>query len=72
MDTLTIKIRNNKAIKLIEDLEALNLIQVISSTVQKPAGKLSALLAGSITEAEADNMQSQLKQMRDEWQRDTY
>ena len=72
MDTLTIKIRNNKAIKLIEDLEALDLIQVISSTVQKPADKLSALLAGSITEAEADNMQSQLKQMRDEWQRDTY
>ncbi|MHB1177045.1 MAG: hypothetical protein ACYCZO_01800 [Daejeonella sp.] len=72
MDTLTIKIRNNKAIKLIEDLEALDLIRVISSTVQKPAGKLSALLAGSITEAEADNMQSQLKQMRDEWQRDTY
>ncbi len=72
MDTLTIKIRNSKAIKLIEDLEALDLIQVISSTVQKPAGKLSALLAGSITQAEADNMQSQLKQMRDEWQRDTY
>ena len=69
MDTLTIKIKNNKALKLIQDLESLNLIQVISSNSEKPV-KLSSLMAGSITDEQAKAMHDELKQMRDEWQRD--
>ena len=72
METLTIKIKDNKALKLIHDLEDLNLIQVMSSDSKKPAAKLSDILDGSITSEQADEMQKQIKQMRDEWERNTY
>jgi hypothetical protein len=45
---------------------------VMSSDMKKSVAKLSDLLKGSITAAEADDMQNQLKQMRNEWERDTY
>ena len=72
METLTIKIKNNKALKLIHDLEDLNLIQVVGSEIKKPAVKLSALLSGSISSEQADNMHKELEQMRNEWERNTY
>jgi hypothetical protein len=72
METLTIKIKDNKALKLIHDLEDLNLIQVIGSDVKKNATKLSDILNGSISTEQADNMQKELKQMRNEWERNTY
>jgi hypothetical protein len=72
METLTIKIKDNKALKLIHDLEDLNLIQVIGSSEKKTTTKLSDILNGSISTEQADNMQKELKQMRDEWERNTY
>jgi hypothetical protein len=72
MDTLTIKIRDSKALKLIHDLEDLNLIQVIGITNNNPVKKLSEEMTGSISEEQADSMQRELKQMRNEWQRDIY
>jgi hypothetical protein len=72
METLTIKIKDNKALKLIRDLEDLNLIQVVNPIIKKSTTKLSSLLSGSISPEQADNMQKELKQMRDEWERNTY
>ena len=72
MNTLTIKIKDSKALKLIQDLESLDLIQVISKKKQKPLEKLSAVMTGSITKEQADSMQKELKQMRSEWERDIY
>ncbi len=72
METLTIKIKDNKALRLLRDLEDLNLIQVIGLDKEKPAKKLSEMLSGSISPEQADNMQKELKQMRAEWERDTY
>ncbi len=72
MDTLTIQISNSKALKLIEDMEALNLIKVIKPASKKPKKNLSALLAGSITKKQADKFHTELKQMREGWERDTY
>jgi len=59
-------------LKLIHDLESLNLIQVINDNTKKPKKKLSPIMTGSISEEQADSMQNELKQMRDEWKRDTY
>jgi len=50
METLTIKIKDSKALKLILDLEGLNLIQVVKPTEKKRAVKLSDLLIGSISD----------------------
>lgn len=72
METLTIKIKDSKALKLIHDLEDLNLIQVVGSDIKKSATKLSAILKGSISAEEADTMQKELKQMRNEWERNIY
>jgi hypothetical protein len=40
--------------------------------VKKAVSKLSSLLTGSISAEQADDMQKELKQMQDEWLRDTY
>ena len=70
MQTLTIKINNVKALKLLEDLEALNLIQVIKKpAVKEKKGKLSERLAGSISAKQAKLMRNELTEMRNEWQR---
>jgi HAMP domain-containing protein len=70
MQTVTIKVNNIKALKLLEDLEALDLIEVIKKTVVKgKSKKLSDQLSGSITATEAKQMRKELKQMRSEWER---
>lgn len=70
MQTLTITVNNAKAVKLLEDLEALDLIKVIkrSVTIVKEK-KLSERLSGSITSEQAEKMRSELKLMRNEWER---
>jgi hypothetical protein len=73
METITIKVKDSKVLKLIHDLEALNLIQVLITLPEKKvATKLSDILSGSISSEQADKLQTELKQMRNEWQRDTY
>ena len=54
--------------KLLEDLEAMNLIQVIkekATTGNKL--KLSERLAGCITSEQAEAMRKELTEMRNEW-----
>lgn len=71
MQTLTIQINNAHALKLLEELEALNLIQVLKKTVSKEnSKKLSERLAGSINPEQAAIMRNELNQMRSEWDRD--
>jgi hypothetical protein len=72
MDTLTIKVRDSKTLKLIRDLESLNLIQVVNNPQQKPAKKLSAEITGGISEEQANSMRKELQQIRNEWERDIY
>jgi hypothetical protein len=72
METLTIKIRDNKALKLIKDLESLNLIQVIKTSTKKTSKKLSEEMSGSISPEQADLMHEEIKKNRSEWDRDTY
>lgn len=72
MTTLTIKVKDDKTLKLIHDLEELDLIQVVSEKVQAKPTKLSDLLKGSISADQAQVMHAEVKQMRDEWNRNTY
>lgn len=72
MQTLTVKVNNINALKLLEDLEALNLIQVIREPIAIKTGKkLSERLAGSITSDEAKKLNVELDLMRDEWSRNS-
>jgi hypothetical protein len=71
METVLLQINNNKAYKLIEDLEALDIVKVLEKNTQ-PKEKLSAKYAGSLnlSEEEYNNFQNSLTQSRNEWERD--
>jgi hypothetical protein len=65
MDTLVIELTNSKAYKLLQDMEELNLIKVVKKKVK--ISDLRGKLATAMTNEEIDE---QLKKMREEWQRD--
>lgn len=70
METLTIDVSNPHALKLLEDLEALNLIKVVSRHTKQSDQKVSEKLYGSISDSQAEQMREELLQMRTEWNRD--
>jgi hypothetical protein len=65
MNILTIELKDNKAYKLIEDMEALNLIRILK---KKPIDipSLRNKIKSRMTEEQID---SQLDSIRKEWQR---
>jgi hypothetical protein len=65
MTTLTIELTNEKAIKLLRDLEDLHIIRVINKPV-----KLSALRRQIKTKMSDEAIDKQVNELRDEWQRD--
>jgi hypothetical protein len=71
METVLLQINNDKAYKLIEDLEALHLIKVLEKNIQ-PKKKLSEKFAGSLHLSDKDynDFQDSLSQSRNEWERD--
>ena len=64
METLTIKIRDSKVLKLLYDLETLNLIEVIKPGEKKTAIKLSEILSGCISPEQGEIMHKELREMR--------
>lgn len=71
METILLQINNNKAYKLIEDLEALNIVKVLKKDVGSKE-KLSARFAGALklSDQEYKIFQDSLTQSRNEWERD--
>lgn len=65
MNTLTIELTNQKAYKLLKDLEELNLIKVINDST-----KISALRNQIKRPMNAGTIDEQLNHLRAEWQRD--
>ena len=70
MQTLTIKTDNLHAIRLIEELAAMNLLELVKKTTSSSTQKISERLRGSITPEQAQQMRQELQQSRDEWERD--
>jgi hypothetical protein len=70
MKMITIKIKNEKVFNILKDLEALNLIEIIGLVTTQPKKSLSERLCGSVSREQADLMHEELKQMRNEWERD--
>jgi hypothetical protein len=71
METILLQINNDKAYKLIEDLEALQIVKVLEKS-PRPKEKLSARFAGSLnlSDEEYNSFQDSIKQSRNEWERD--
>jgi uncharacterized protein YlbG (UPF0298 family) len=66
METVLIQINNNKAYKLLEDLEDLHIIKVLNKSI-RPQQKLSEKYAGKLPSDIADELQKYVCQSRSEW-----
>ena len=66
METVVIEICNSKAYKLLDDLEKLEIIKVISKKIQSKQ-KLSEKYLGNISSETADELQNYISQSRNEW-----
>ena len=65
MTTLTIELTNEKALRLLQDLEDLNIIRVIKNQT-----KLSSLRSKIKTKMSNEAIDKQINGLRSEWQRD--
>jgi hypothetical protein len=65
MDTVIIQLTNQKAYKLLEDMEELNLIRILKSPLN-----LSSLRGIIKTPMSNEEIDKQLSEIRKEWQRD--
>ncbi|MDF1547189.1 MAG: hypothetical protein P1P88_05170 [Bacteroidales bacterium] len=74
MRTVLVELRNDNALRLLKDLELINIIRVLDTHVpeikemKKERKKLSASLRGSISKDRAKELNDQLDQMRSEWE----
>lgn len=66
METVLIQINNNKAYRLLEDLENLHIIKVLKKSI-KPQQKFSKKYAGKLPSDVADELQKYVSQSRNEW-----
>ena len=66
METLTIQIIDSKALKLLQDLENLDILKILIREV-KTHQKLSDKYGGKLPSEIADELQQHLTQSRSEW-----
>ncbi|MFN3529644.1 MAG: hypothetical protein ACK417_06960 [Bacteroidia bacterium] len=66
METVIIQIHNQKAYKLLDELEALNLLKVIRKSVTKPQ-RLSDKYAGKLSADVAEELQAFVQEGRETW-----
>lgn len=68
MDTVTIELTNPKAMNLLEELEALQLIRVVKKE-RLDTPKLSSLLRSSVSAQAAEEFNESIQKARNEWER---
>ena len=66
METIVIQITNNKALKLLQELEELNLIKLLKRKADT-SQTLSEKYAGKLSSSTVDKLQEHIKQSRNEW-----
>jgi hypothetical protein len=67
METVLLQINNNKAYRLLEDLEDLHIIKVLEKSTQPIKQKLSDKYRGIISKEQGQKLNEHIKQMRSEW-----
>ena len=66
METILIQITNNKALKLLQELEELHLIKLLKRNADNPQ-KLSEKYEGKLSSTTVEILQRLIQQSRDEW-----
>ena len=74
MDTAIIEIKNDMAYSFLNNLERINMLRIVSrkKDLENNRQKLSERFAGSLSGGRVDELQKELKNMRNEWERDIY
>ena len=74
MSTAIIEIKNDLAYSFLYNLERMNLLRIVSRKDEQESKKqkLSERFAGSLSNERVDELQKELKNMRNEWERDIY
>ena len=70
METVLVQINNNKAYKLLENLEELHVLKVIKKS-KKQSLSLSDKYAGKLTSKTADELQDYVNESREQWNNQT-
>jgi hypothetical protein len=66
-NTILIEVTNQKALRLIHELEELNLIKVLTKEVPNSNKKISDKYKGVFTLDDANSFNEHTQQMRNEW-----
>ncbi len=75
MSTAVIEIKNDLAYGFLHTLERMNMLHIVSSSRNASKGhrqKLSERFAGSLSSERVDELQKELNESRNEWDRNTY
>jgi hypothetical protein len=72
MRTVTVEIKNDIALTFLHNLESMHILRVIENKTTPVKQKLSERFAGCLSKERAEELQKELTQMRNEWERDTY
>ncbi|MCL2502232.1 MAG: hypothetical protein FWE30_06410 [Bacteroidales bacterium] len=74
MSTAVVEIKNDIAYSFLQNLEQINVLRIVTRDVAKhaPTQKLSERFAGCLSSERVDELQQELSQMRNEWNRSTY
>lgn len=68
METVTIEIKSSKAMKVLEDLENLDIIKIHQSAQKSETKDKASKYKGSISKATADHLLKHVGEMRNEWE----
>lgn len=68
MQTVTIDILNNKAVKLLQDLELLQLIRMRREKTQPTTTNWAAKYKGAMTKQPLADLDNQLNELRNGWE----
>ncbi|MCX6323000.1 MAG: hypothetical protein NTZ41_02220 [Sphingobacteriales bacterium] len=66
-NTMLIQVTNQKAVRLLHELQELHLIKVLKENFTPVKQKLSDKYKGIITKEQGQNLNEHIKQMRSEW-----
>lgn len=67
---VTVEIKNDLALSLLHNLESMNILKVIENKIVPGKQKLSERFSGCLSNERTDELQKELTQMRNEWERD--
>ncbi len=69
MKTILVEIKKDIALTFLQNLESMKILRVIEDKAIKPRQKLSERFSGCLSKERVEELQRELTQMRNEWER---